>query len=531
MFKRLLCLCLLFCNLGLMTTQAQDTNTSQEKALILYQERNFFGDRRDSVSVIEELLGHFDIQVTEAPIDTLNQQNLSLYDAVFVIALDQTIENSALTKELTTYEGQIIWLGNSVNTLIQAGQYPLRYDGENYNFVTLEIQTNRAPEPKIFSIGERRTFYQVSSLSDENKVYAWLSDGINRAPFIVTARNLSFVSRVDMNEPLFYIFAYFLHDLFQDKPVPANQLMVSIQDVHGFSDQENLRALADQLYASDIPFSIQLIPYFKMSGSKRLYRYDEIPQFVDTLRYIEARGGSILLEAFPAELSDKSIRALGLDVLYDKSPSPLKSYLEDMIHLMIRQKLQPVGVSSPHRALTDAEYLYLKTHMRNFIGHRYIAEGQLVVYPYVLENTKRFNRFYPLNLGYIDPSLPESGAVFDEQFFKIALVPECFTGVYLSPDLPPNLIPQLSEKAAAYRMDFFDIDQEPYWFHTDLVTYDSENPATTTLELEDPPVPLWRHFINFLSTAVLIILILGTFTFVRILRRSLKQTDEIHRRR
>ena len=357
MFKQLLCLFCLWLCLSNLPAHAQDLGTSQEKALILYQERNFFGDRRDSVSVIEELMGHFDVQVTESPIDKLSQQNLSLYDAIFVIALDQTIENPALTEALTAYEGRIIWLGNSVNALIEAGEYPLQYDGENYNFVTLEIQPSKALEPKTFSIGERRIFYQVSSLSDENKVYAWLSDGINRAPFIVTARNLSYVSRVDMNEPLFYIFAYFLHDVFPDKPSPANQLMVSIQDVHGFSDQENLRALADQLYELNIPFNLQLIPYFKMSGSKRLYRYDEIPQFVDTLRYMEARGGSIILEASPAELGEKSINALNLDILYKDNQLPLKSYLEDMIHLLLRQKLQPVGVSSPHRALSDAEYL------------------------------------------------------------------------------------------------------------------------------------------------------------------------------
>ena len=169
--------------------------------------------------------------------------------------------------------------------------------------------------------------------------------------------------------------------------------------------------------------------------------------------------------------------------------------------------------------------------MRNFVGHRYISAGELVVYPYVLDNTKRFNRFYPLNLGYIDPSLPESGAIFDEQFYKIALVPECFTGVYLSPDLPAELMPLLVDKAAAYKMDFFDLKKEPYWFHTDLISYDSENPTATSVVLEEPPVSVWRHMINFLSTGVLIFLVLGLFTFIRILRRSLKQTDEIHRRR
>jgi hypothetical protein len=501
------------------------------QVLIIYQERSFFGDRRDSVSVIEELLGHFEVQVTESPISRLALFDFNNFDAIFVIALDQRLETPELIEQLAHYKGQILWLGSSIDQLIEAGHYPLHYDGENYNFVTIEVMLDKGLTTRTFPIGEKRVFYQVTSLSQANTVHAWLGDGQNKAPYIIQSGNLSYVSRVDMNEPLFYIFADFLHTILPDKDTPKSKFLISIQDVHGFSDQVNLRNLADQFHENNIPFSVQLIPYVRMMGSKSITRYDEIPKFVETLRYLESKGGNLIIEAYPTDISASEIQAFNLTEIYDTADIPLKSYLEENLNSLARQKLHPIGISSPHRALTDAEYLYAKAHFSTYIGHRYIEDSQLIIYPFVLSETRHFNTFYPLNLGYINPNLPESSATFEDQLYKISLVPDCFTGVFLSPDLDPKFIETLVVKATQYHLSFFDLKAEHNWIRTDYLNFDTIKDTdyiSTAPELKVSPI---QKFIELLSNSVLFLLAFALILFTLILRRSLRQTNQMYKKR
>jgi hypothetical protein len=503
---------------------AKPANTNQ--VMILYQERSFFADRRDSVSVIEELLGHFDVRVSESAIDSTDFSKLDAYSHIMVVALDQKLDNPKLFDALSHYKGQIIWLGRSIEQLIAAGNYPLHFEGENYNFVTLEVFSRLDNEVRSYPIGEKRVFYQVKSLSPDNRVYAWLGDGLSKSPFIIESRNLTYVSRVDMNEPLFYIFANYFHSVFKSVANPESQLMVSIQDVHGFTDQVKLRALVDQLYAYHIPFNVQLIPYVKMKGSKNLTGYQEIPQFDDTLKYIEDRGGHLIVETFPAEISGSEIDAIDLNTLYPDSDLPLKTYLEACFSLLIESKLHPIGISSPHRALSDSDYLYTKAHFSTFIGHLYIDNNQLIIYPFTLNNTKHFNQFYPINLGYINPNLPESFSDFDAQLSKISLVEKYFAGVFIPPDLNPSLLLELRDRATQYQLSYFDIEKQATWVRTDAYELDpNSKEGYISLKPKAPPSTLEKVF-TFFSNGVLALLVFSLLLFIFIFRRSIKRTRE-----
>lgn len=502
-----------------------------EKVLVVYQERNFFADQRDTVSVIEELLGNFNAEVRETTVEGFSGNQLEDYSAVFVIALDQDIHDDAMIHALSKYKGRIIWLGSSVEALIKEGAYPLKYEGENYEYITVNYSPLNEISAKSFPIGQKRLFYQVRSLSEKNKVYSWLSDGKNRAPFIIESGNLTYISRVDMNEPLFYIFAEYLLHLFSEKNLPSNYMMVSMQDVHGFSDQKNLRALADRMNALNMPFNIQLIPYFKMAGSKKIYSYEDIPHFVETLKYMESKGGRIIVEAFPVELRDKLISAISFESVVGTSNAPLKSYFEQVFEKLVKDDLHPIGFSSPHGALSDAELLYARAHIMNYIGLRYISDGQTVLYPYILDETKRFHRFYPLNLGYIDPSKPDMWSEYEEVISKIAIVDSRFYGIYFSPDLPVENIDILYQKTIEHQLQFFDLASEPAWIDFENVKYNSSVNANFVQTAVPEKVSSFQKFIFIFANGVLVILTVGLGLFIYLYTRSLRQTKELRKKR
>lgn len=522
----ILCICM-----GFQSTSYTQTSTKPYQILILYQERSFFADKRDTVSAIEELMGNLKVEITEMRIESLENQDLKSYDTVFVIALDQKVNDPNLLKQLMAFKGRIIWLGNSIEDLIKEMNLPLKYKGENYQFITVDYAPSLQSFSYEFLIGQKRLFYQVESLSKDNRVYSWLRDGVHQAPFIIESGNLTYISRVDMNEPLFYIFAQYLMSIFPQKDLPSDVLMVSLQDVHGFSDQGKLRQLADRLYALDIPFNIQLIPYFKMKGSDKIYKYNDIPQFVDTLKYMASKGGSLIVEAYPVELSDNTITSLGFKSVVGETPSPIKNYFESVFYMLVHDGLNPIGFSSPHGEITDEELLYLRSHIMTYVGLRYISSEQYVIYPYVLEETKGFHRFYPLNLGYIDYKNPNVWSDFDESLDKISIVEAPFYGVYFSPDLPVAYIDELHQKALQHQLQFFNFKNEPTWVNFESVQFNSTKDENYIEKILETKPNFFQELTTVFSNGVLVILSVGFILFIGIYRRSLRKTKDLSGRR
>lgn len=532
MSKKLLAILLLICTFTILQSPSYAEELSKPaRVLILYQERNFFADKRDTVSAIEELMGNFQVEISEMRIETLGNQNLQSYDAIFVLALDQKIKEPNLIDQLTQFKGRIIWLGSSIDNLIQNMELPLQYVGENYQYITVNFSNNFQSFKKEYALGEKRRFYEVKSLSKENKVFSWLSDGIHQSPFIIESGNLTYISRVDMNEPLFYIFAQYLMHIFPQKDLPSEMLMVSIQDVHGFSDQVKLRQLADRLYELQIPFNIQLIPYFKMKDSKKMYNYSEIPQFVDTLKHMTSKGGSLIIESYPVELNGSSVIPLSYDSVITDSASPIKDYFESVFHNLVHDGLNPIGFSSPHGQMSSEELLYLKTHLKNYIGLRYVSNEQFVIYPYVLEETKLFHRFYPLNLGYINYNNPNVWSDFDELFDKISIVDAPFYGVYFSPDLPVDYIDALYDKALKHQLHFFDLSSEPLWVNFESVEIDSTKDEAFVEKIPIKSQATFEKLSSLFANGVLIILSFGFLLFIGIYWRSLRKTKALSHRR
>ncbi|MGB3365861.1 MAG: DUF2334 domain-containing protein [Acidaminobacteraceae bacterium] len=408
--------------------------------LVLYEERSFYGDSRDTVSAMEDLLGNYQSNVEETKISDLKNYDFNEFDYVFVIALDREINDEKFYEGLLNFSGKIIWFGNSIDTLIELGNYPLEYKGEVYDLLSVRYRKSTTGDEKKFSIGTKRAFYRIDSLSSENDIYSWLSDGTEEFPFIISSENLIYVSRVDINEPLFYIFSDFLNQLFYKKNNVQNQFLISIEDVHVFSDYDNLRNLADRLYSSNVPFTIGLIPYIQQEGADYITYFTEVSEFVEVLKYMQDKGGSIILHTYVHEMSEDGLEISTLE----KNPlSDLDNYFDQAIGDCIDNGLIPIGYESPHSFLSEADYKKLKGIFSNAYGQIAITDGNYIIFPFEIYDTKNFNVFYPFNLGYITPLEKDSFRLIEERFDRIKLVDGYFAGVYFHNYLEPEYIDQL----------------------------------------------------------------------------------------
>src|SRR5262249_32768071 len=90
-------------------------------------------------------------------------------------------------------------------------------------------------------------------------------------------------------------FADLLHDILGIQHEPSRRAILRIEDVSVDSDPQQLRKIADLLGDRHVPFIVSLIPIYVNPADKSYIPMHLRPQFVAAIRYMMARGGSIVM--------------------------------------------------------------------------------------------------------------------------------------------------------------------------------------------------------------------------------------------
>lgn len=488
--------------------------------LILYQERSFFADRRDTVSAIETLLGHFMVEVVSLHVHRAKTIELHHYDYVMVIALNQIVYDDSLYERLVEYSGEIIWLGRGIEELLRRGSYLLEYEGRSYDFLQVSYKKGQTGLEYLFPIGVKREFCRVRAPSPAIEVYAWLTNGLEKFPYIAKDKNLYFVSRVDINEPLFYIFGDFLNDLFQKKYYREDVLLLSIEDVHAFRDYDSLRDMADYLHHQSIPFLIGLIPYVKQEGSTHVTKFSEITAFLETLRYMQSRGGRIVLQVLPLNIRNGTFTVESLHMDVADEVKYVTQYINMGIADCVTNGLYPIGVGSPYLHLQDESFHRLKESFSSFFGMLSITEENYIIFPFEVYDSPKFNRFYPYNLGYLETG-NHPFLNIEEMLKKIGLVRGFMAGVYFHSYLPVEKLYELVGFLQREGLPFYDILVEEHWVKgKEYELFFTDRGVEVIDRYLDRPSPSLYQFSIQVSTMIQWILLMIILLFLILFNRS-----------
>lgn len=512
------------------STPAYAAASLEKNVLLIYESRYFYSDARDVVLVIDELLGHYQTQVTTMSVDELDdteKPSLKDYDVVIYLTLDRLPSKEGLIEALKTYEGQIFWLGRGLDVFLKETNYQMAYKGILSNLLNIRYKKSLTGLEQTFDIGVQRTFYNIEPTDDRVEVDSWLSDGVTDYPFILRDQNLVFISRVDINEPLFYIFADYLSNFFTLKKYSEDELLVSIEDVNVFSDYDKVKALIDYCYANSIPFTMGVIPQIVQEGTDYITNFYEVADFVELLKYAQSHGGSLVLHLYPHEVKE------GDFVIYDQSDEyatkqdQLEAYLETVLNDMIENDLYPIGYQSTHANLSSENYAYLKEHFSTTVGQMNINESNIVVYPYILYDTDRFNQYLPLNLGYVDPNDQTSFGLIHDRLDKIGLVNGFFSGVYFHSSLDVKYLDALIKELDDYHLKYYDAKALTHYVSNDTyeVRFDRGDVSIIKLK-EEIPETFAEKGIRIMGDVIMYFLILVFIVFILLFLRSRSVTRD-----
>jgi uncharacterized protein YdaL len=127
-------------------------------------------------------------------------------------------------------------------------------------------------------------------------------------PWAVRSGNFTYVGEIPFDyvdhDDRYLAFADLLFDLLAPATTERHRALVRIEDVGPNADPKNLRAVADYLYSRKVPFSVAVYPRYRdpkgaaNSGRAQDYALADRPEVVKALKYMQARGGTLLMHGY-----------------------------------------------------------------------------------------------------------------------------------------------------------------------------------------------------------------------------------------
>jgi len=519
---------------------AEGNEIKKEKVLMIYDYRNQFADYRDSVKTIKEMFGHFNVIIDESSQEDYESGQIENYDYIFVIGLRGKFTNHDMIVELAKTKKTVCWVGKGLDLLLdETGKYNIKHLGSSSNFLTVSYKKNSEELREInYSIPAKIEFEIYGVDSDDVKVYSWLNNGAKEYPYILQDENLIYVSRADLDKTLFFIFSDVLCEILPRKSLDGKKVYITVEDVHPLQNQQKLREIADYLYEKEIPFMVSVTPFFRRQNSNDISSINDVSGFVESLRYMQARGGTMLLNGYMAEISGKDKANEIFDYWNIYEDEPLRKDIDEWIaytigegiELMVENDLYPLGFKAQHYAVSQKGYESLKKYFSTYIGQFQSSDlgFATVSLPFIVSDTEIFNNLLPESLGYIDTGNMESLKEVEKNFKIAQISRDYFTGVFFDSYIDIEYLKKAIEFFDAEDVEFYNMLDENHWVKAKgyLVQCSDGDIFIEKPEVEEEKDKI-KTISNNVSLIMIVLLAIALGIFIIILSKASRQTKDI----
>lgn len=511
-----------------LSSYAAEITSNKNKVLIIYDSKKETAYNRDILKIMSTLLGRFSSDIESLKLSNYDDEiNKNYYSHVFIIGINEnSYSNDKKTKyllsSLDSYKGNICWLGYGIENLLEYKKYNLEYLGKTNNIVNVNYKG------KSYNLDEHYLFNLIKSKDTSNKVIGRIDDTLNKYPYIINDKNLFYVSKLDLDGVLFYIFCDSLNDIFNIKKFDKGSIFVRIEDVHAFRDPEDLVKIADYLSDKNIPFTIALIPAYVNPKNHKITTLSESPEIVKAIKYMQDKGGTVILHGYTHQYKKEAVSGEGYEFWDGERDTPLK---EDMkvfvknrvlsgLRICIENGIYPLAFEAPHYAIESEGYRELKKYFSTYVGQHQNNDKKFSTntYPYVIRDTEEFNILIPENLGYIDPKDNFTFQNIKENLDKISIVRGFSGGFFFHSYLDIEYLKNTIEYLEKQDIDFMDLRNFDNWVKVDeiqirnigdeiRVTYDRKLEENTESDIK-------FKSISNISKILILIVSVSVLTFV-----------------
>ncbi|WP_254057714.1 DUF2334 domain-containing protein [Clostridioides difficile] len=388
-----------------LSSYASEITSSTDKVLIIYDSKKETAYNRDILNIMRTLLGRFSSDIELLKLSNYDGEiNKNYYSHIFILGINENSYNNDkntknLISSLNSYKGTICWLGYGIENLLEHKKYNLDYVGKTNNIVSVNYRG------KSYNLDEHYVFNIVESKDTSNKVIGSINDTLNKYPYIINDKNLFYVSKLDLDGVLFYIFCDSLNDIFNIKTFDKGCIFVRIEDVHAFREPKNLVEIADYLSNKNIPFTIALIPAYVNPKNHKVITLSESPEIVKAIKYMQDKGGTVILHGYTHQYKKEEVSGEGYEFWDGKKDEPLKEnmkiFVKDRVlnglRVCIENGIYPLAFEAPHYAMESEGYKELKKYFSTYMGQHQNNDKKFSTntYPYIIGIQKSLIYLYP----------------------------------------------------------------------------------------------------------------------------------------
>lgn len=462
-----------------LSSYASEITSRTENVLIVYDSKKETDYNRDILNIMRTLLGRFSSDIKLLKLSNYDGEiNKNYYSHIFILGINEnSYDNDNKTKNLISslnlYKGTICWLGYGIENLLEHKKYNLDYIGKTNNIVSVNYRG------KSYNLEEHYIFNIVESKDTSNKVIGSINDTLNKYPYIINDKNLFYVSKLDLDGVLFYIFCDSLNDIFNIKRFDKGRIFVRIEDVHAFRDPKDLVNIADYLSSKDIPFTIALIPAYVNPKNHKITTLSESPEIVKAIKYMQDKGGTVILHGYTHQYKKEEVSGEGYEFWDGKKDEPLKEnmkiFVKDRVlsglRVCIENGIYPLAFEAPHYAMESDGYKELKKYFSTYMGQHQNNNKKFSTntYPYIIRDTEEFNILIPENLGYIDPEDKFTFQHIKENLDKLSIVRGFSGGFFFHSYLNIEYLKNTIEYLEKQNIEFMNLRDFNNWVKVDEI--------------------------------------------------------------
>ena len=282
------------------------------KTLVLYDTTGDYGWLGEVYATqTANLASHFG-SWTATPVTGYQAGDLNAYTAVIYVGstYDEPLPAAFLTDVLATTK-PVLWVYDNIWQLAALDGFTARYGFASGTFDLSDVAEVGYKGRKLTRNPDIEAGIMNLPISDPAKVTtlasAVRSDGSD-FPWAVRSGNLTYVGEIPFayvtHDDRYLILADLLFDVLGGGTAERHRALIRIEDVGPDSDPAELRAVADYLSAQKVPFSVAVYPRCRgpkgvhSDGRGEDYTLAKRPLVVAALRYMQAKGGTLLMHGY-----------------------------------------------------------------------------------------------------------------------------------------------------------------------------------------------------------------------------------------
>lgn len=292
---------------------AGGNSVPHRRALVLFDDEGSSASYgAQAAELAANFVSHF-AQPVRQPVTRYHRGEMAQYAAVVYVgtASSAPLPRSFLS-DVRAGVRPVLWLGSGISDLANASfarargwragtDRPGNYTSVVYRHVRLADSNNDVTGIDILNPAKATVLATTVT-----------ADG-RRTPWAVRSGSLTYVAEVALDDgngnglDRSLAVAGMMAGMFG--PVRArHRMLVRLEDVGPYSDPVQLRQIADLLSADHIPFSVALYPVYVgpvTQHPRARFSLKDRPQVVAAIRYMLAKGGTLILHGYTHQLGDK----------------------------------------------------------------------------------------------------------------------------------------------------------------------------------------------------------------------------------